>query len=33
MLRETPKWTASTRVRVPMRGTGAELFVVGLKAV
>jgi hypothetical protein len=33
MLREKPKRIAFARVRVPMRGTGAEAFVVGLKAL
>jgi hypothetical protein len=33
MLRENSKWIASARRRVPMRGTGAEAFVVGLKAL
>jgi len=33
MLREKPKRMDSARARVPMRGTGAESFVVGMKAL
>jgi hypothetical protein len=33
MLREKPKRMDSARVRVPMRGTGAEQLVVGMKAL
>jgi hypothetical protein len=33
MLREKLKRTAFARARVPMRGTGAETLVVGLKVL
>ncbi len=33
MRREKPKRMDSVRVRVPMRGTGAEAFVVGMKVL
>jgi hypothetical protein len=33
MPREKPKRIASARGRVPMQDTGAEAFVVGLKAL
>jgi hypothetical protein len=33
MLREKSERIVSARVRVPMQGTGAEAFVVGLKAL
>jgi hypothetical protein len=33
MPREKLKRTASARARVPMRGTGTETFVVGLKVL
>jgi hypothetical protein len=33
MSREKLKRTASARARVPMRGTGAEALVVGLKVL
>ena len=33
MPRENPKRMDSARARVPMRDTGAESFVVGMKAL
>jgi hypothetical protein len=33
MRREKLKWTETARARVPMRGTGAEALVVGLKVL
>ena len=33
MPREQPKRIAFARARVPMRGTGAEPFVVGVKVL
>jgi hypothetical protein len=33
MLRETLKWDAPVRARVPMRGTGTEQLAVGSKAL
>jgi hypothetical protein len=33
MLREKPKRIAFARARVPMRGTGAESLVVGMKVL
>ena len=33
MRREKSKWAGPTRMRVPMRGTGAEQPVVGMKAL
>lgn len=33
MRREKPEWIDSIRARVPMRGTGTELVVVGMKGL
>ena len=33
MSRENPKRSVAVRVRVPMRGTGAEALVVGMKVL